>query len=80
MTGLVEKVRLEDASAIAELINSDPEHLLPRSLDEIKEYIDNFYCIKDAGKLVAIAAFENYSPRIAEIRSLIVDKDYRSKG
>jgi len=80
MSSLVEKAKLEDASAIAELINSNPEHLLPRDLDEIRQYIDNFYCIRDNGKVVAVAAFEDYSPRIAEIRSLIVDAEHQGKG
>lgn len=76
----VEKAKQEDIERIAELINSDPEHLLRRSAEEIREYLDNFWVIKDQGKIIATASFENYSPRIAEIRSLIVDPNYRSQG
>ena len=80
MKSPVEKAQLSDAPAIQRLIKSDPEHLLPRSLKNIKEYIGSFYIIRDGQKVVACAAFENYSKRIAEIRSMIVLPEYRSKG
>ena len=69
-----------DAKTIEELINSDPNHLLPRSLKEIKKYIDNFYLVKIKGEVVACGSFEDYSPRIAEIRSLIVSPNHQGRG
>jgi amino-acid N-acetyltransferase len=80
MRNLVEKAQLSDAKAIQNLIKSDPEHLLPRSLANIKEFIHSFYIIRDGEKVVACAAFENYSKRIAEIRSMFVLPEYRSRG
>ncbi len=76
----VEKAKPEDVRRIFDLISADPEHLLPRSEKEIGDYLDSFWVIRDQGQVIATAAFENYSPRIAEIRSLIVDKSYRDKG
>lgn len=80
MKAKILKATLLDAEEIEGLIKSDPNRLLPRPLKEIEKYIENFYIVKDSGAIVACGSFEDYSPRIAEIRSLIVSPHYQGKG
>jgi N-acetylglutamate synthase-like GNAT family acetyltransferase len=77
---MVIQAQLADAQQIVDLINSDSKHLLRRTREEVEAQISNFVVIKDKNKVVACGAFEEYAPKIAEIRSVIVDKHYRSKG
>lgn len=76
----VQPAELADAASIATLINSDTKHLLPRSVDEVQLMIQNFVVIKDGTEVVACAAFEEYAPKIAEVRSVIVKDSHRRKG
>jgi N-acetylglutamate synthase-like GNAT family acetyltransferase len=77
---VVEVPRRSDAEAIVALVNSDPKHLLPRQVDEVRKEIYEWRVVKHKGEIVACAAFDYFSPRIAEIRSLIVKRAYRGMG
>lgn len=54
--------------------------LLPRTIDELEDLTDDgFLAIMD-GQIVGFAALEVYSPKLAEIRSLAVDPQFRRHG
>jgi len=53
--------------------------ILNRSEDEVATNIRSYVLAKDEGKLVGYTALHVHSKRLAEIRSLIVDKDYRGQ-
>jgi amino-acid N-acetyltransferase len=54
--------------------------LLPRTIDELEDLTDDgFLAIMD-GQIVGFAALEVYSPKLAEIRSLAVDSQFRRHG
>lgn len=69
-----------DISQILELINNESKYLLKRTEQEIESLLDNFVVIKDKEIVVACAVFEEYAPKIAEIRSLVVAPEYRKHG
>ncbi len=53
--------------------------ILDRSEDEVATNIRSYVLAKDGGKLVGYTALHIHSPRLAEIRSLIVDQTYRGQ-
>jgi N-acetylglutamate synthase-like GNAT family acetyltransferase len=69
-----------DIPQIAGLVNSDPKHLVPRTEVEIAMQLQYWRIIKVAEEVVACGCFDFFSPRIAEIRSIIVSPDHRGKG
>jgi len=71
-----------DAPALHALIASHQTegHLLPRSLDEVRQHAANFVVCDVGGSIKACAELTPLSPRLAEIRSLVVARDVRRVG
>lgn len=69
-----------DIDEALRLINSDPDHLLPRDRQNIELLLETFYVAKDGETVVGCTCLEVYSPKIAEIRSLVVAPEYRKLG
>jgi amino-acid N-acetyltransferase len=53
--------------------------ILNRSEDEVATNIRSYVLAKDEGKIVGYTALHIHSRRLAEIRSLVVDEDYRGQ-
>jgi len=70
---------LADISAMQVLVQAEVEEgvILDRSDDEVATNIRSYVVAEDAGQIVAYTALHIHSERLAEIRSLIVDKAYR---
>jgi len=54
--------------------------ILERTEDEVATNIRSYVLAKEGEKLVGYTALHIHSPRLAEIRSLIVDEAYRGRG
>ncbi len=54
--------------------------LLPRTIDELEDLTDDGFLAIVEGRIVGFAALEVYSPKLAEIRSLAVDPQFRRHG
>lgn len=54
--------------------------ILPRSAEEMANTIRSYYIAKEGDEIVGFCALHIYSPTLAEVRSLIVKEDFRSKG
>ncbi|MDX1966708.1 MAG: GNAT family N-acetyltransferase [Planctomycetaceae bacterium] len=54
--------------------------LLPRTIDELEDLTDDGFLAIVDGQIVGFAALEVYSPKLAEIRSLAVDPQFRRHG
>lgn len=83
MTDLViRQATADDADAMYALIQAhlSEGHLLPRELDELRRHADRFLVAYLPGQLVACAELAPLSPRVAEVRSLVVDSDVRGVG
>jgi amino-acid N-acetyltransferase len=72
----------EDAAQIFELVNYGEREgqLLPRSLDAIRESIDDWVVAASAGHIVGVGSLVEMGPTLVEIRSLAVAPAYRKNG
>lgn len=77
---MIRSATQSDIPRIQALINQNLDKLLPRETDEIERLIDSFYVYEDGGELVGCCCLEVYSKKIAEIRTVAVNKDYRNRG
>ena len=70
-----------DAPAIHSLIAGNLEigHLLPRSLEDVREHIARFFVAEQDGDVVACAELARLSPTVAEVRSLVVAESLRGQ-
>ena len=75
------KARLYDIPQMQSLVEDDVKEgvILKRSDDEVATNIRSYILAKEKGKLIGYAALHIHSPRLAEIRSLIVSKQYRGR-
>jgi amino-acid N-acetyltransferase len=77
---MIRKAVLSDIPAILALVSANPETLLPRTESEYRELLNTTWVAEAAGKLVGSCVLEVYSPKIAELRSCVVDSAYRGRG
>jgi N-acetylglutamate synthase-like GNAT family acetyltransferase len=54
--------------------------MLPRTAEQIALNLDNYMVVEKAGRVVACAALEEYSPSLAEVSSVAVSKDEHGNG
>ena len=71
-----------DAEALHQLITSHARegHLLPRELDELRRHAHRFVVCEVGGELKACADLAPLSPRVCEVRSLVVSEGFRRVG
>lgn len=71
-----------DATAIHALIADHLEEgrLLPRALDEITAHVDRFVVAVHGRRVIGCADLTPLSDAVAEVRSLVVDAEWRSHG
>ncbi len=76
------KAKLSDISKMQELVLPEVKSgvILYRSDDEIATNIRSYTLAVDGDRLVGFVALHIHAPTLAEVRSLIVDEDYRGKG
>jgi amino-acid N-acetyltransferase len=79
---MIRPATLDDAEAIHELVSShlDEGHLLPRDLSELRVHATRFVVCDVAGRISACAELAPLSPKVAEVRSLVVSRDFRNVG
>jgi amino-acid N-acetyltransferase len=82
MTKTIRNANRTEAAALHALIESHrlEGHLLPRSLAELELHAGRFIVIEDAGRIIACAELKKLSAHVAEVRSLVVDRDRRGGG
>jgi amino-acid N-acetyltransferase len=72
-----------DAAQILDLVSQYAAQglMLPRTLDQVADRIDNYVVGTDAfGRVIACAALEEYSPSLAEVSSVAVAPSHHGKG
>ncbi len=76
------KATLSDIPAMQALVLQDIKDgvILNRTEDEVSTNIRSYVLAKEGEKIVGYAALHIHSIRLAEIRSLIVDKGYRGQN
>jgi len=75
------KANLADIPAMQALVVSEVKEgvILNRSEDEVATNIRSYVLAKEGERLLGYTALHIHSPRLAEIRSLIVDEAYRGR-
>jgi len=75
------KATLSDIPAMQEMVIAEVKDgvILERNEDEVSTNIRSYILAKYNDQLVGYAALHIHSPRLAEIRSLIVSSEYRGK-
>ncbi len=76
------KATLHDIPAMQQLVSEEVSTgvILERSDDELATNIRSYVLARDEGYLVGYTALHIHSPRLAEIRSLIVDPTFRGQS
>jgi len=79
---IIRRARVDDAGAMSLLIHEYVAvgTLLPRPPEFIIERTLDFLVATVRGRLVGCAHLEEYSPSLAELRSLVVDPDFQGQG
>lgn len=79
---MIRKAKLTDIKNIGSLIKIGAKsgQVLLRSKKEIKDVIESFFVAEENNKIVGCCSLEKYSLKLAEIRSLVVLKEFRNKG
>ncbi len=72
----------QDVSAIGALMERYAAlgNVLPRTVDDIRRNLDEFYVIEIQSRVVGCGALEVFTPELAEIRSLMIAEDYAARG
>ena len=78
----VRRARAHDAATIAELIGQHVASgaLLPRTPEFVAERSGDFLVATIGGRVVGCAHLDEYSPSLAELRSLAVDRAHQGRG
>ena len=76
----IRKATTSDIPGIKDLIAANPQTILPRSDEELASLIEGFWVAEHAGGVVGCCCLEVYSPKIAEIRTVIVHESVRGMG
>src|ERR1700719_3734487 len=78
----IRKASLTDIPALLGLINAYASKgvMLPRTEFEMAENIRDFLVAFEDGRLVGCGALHFYTPTSAEVRSLAVEPDLKTKG
>lgn len=76
------KPTLRDIPAMQQLVAPEVESgvILSRSNDEIATNIRSYFLALDGEKVVGFVALHIHSPNLAELRSMIIDPDYRGQN
>lgn len=77
---MIQQAKTRDAAAIHKLLSLEKGKVLQRNIKEIKQHIKHFLVYETGEDIISgCVSFENYSPKIAEIRSLVVAPFFRKK-
>lgn len=79
-TAIVRRGTPSDCDLLAGLLASSPDTLLQRSQEELTELAASFFIAEQDGEAVGCCCLEVYSPKIAELRSVVVLPASRRQG
>ena len=78
--GIIRKVKDSDIESLVRLVAAYPKQLLPRSPDDFADLRETTWVAEEDNQVVGCATLEVYSPKICEIRTVVVKDGYRHKG
>ena len=78
--GVIRKLKDSDIESLVRLVAMYPAQLLPRTPDDFNDLRETTWVAEEDGEIVGCATLEIYSPKICEIRTVVVKDGYRHKG
>ncbi len=77
-----EKPTLKDVSEMLALVEPEVKrgNILPRSEEEVANAIRSYILARNAEEIVGFCSLYIHTPRLAEVRSLIVSEKYQGQG
>lgn len=78
----VRKARMRDVRPMHQLLSyfADKRELLPRSISEVYENLQQFYVAEEGGKVIGTCALYVTWDNLAEVKALAVDEKYQGRG
>ena len=55
-------------------------NLLPRGMSELYRHLRDFFVVEAGGKVAACGALEIFTENLGEVRSLVVDDEFKGRG
>lgn len=83
LTNIIIRTAVEaDLAELADFLTPfvEDRKLLPRTFNELQELLPTLFVAEHDGRIVGCAALEIYSWKLAEVRSLAVDKSMQGQG
>lgn len=77
---MIRTARLEDIPTLVTMVEKNLDTLLPRSKENYQELLNSTFVAEEEGGVVGSCILEIYSPKIAEIRTLVVAEEFRGRG
>jgi N-acetylglutamate synthase-like GNAT family acetyltransferase len=79
---VVRRARAADAAAISSLIHQHVASgtLLPRAPEFVAEHAIDFLVATVDGRVVGCVHLDEYSPSLAEVRSIVVEREHQRRG
>ncbi|OQA91444.1 MAG: Amino-acid acetyltransferase [Elusimicrobia bacterium ADurb.Bin231] len=79
---MIRKAKIKDVQVIHELINhyAKAGDMLPRSLNQLYEELQNFYVVEKNKKVIGCCALDITWEDLAEIKALAVSPEFARKG
>lgn len=79
---IIRKAVFADLESIERLVQKGVEEgvLLGRSKAELEQVLSNFFVATIQNRIIGCVSLEQYTKRIAELRSIYVEKKYRNRG
>lgn len=79
---LIRKARMDDVKTMHTFLNgfADKRELLPRSISEIYENLQQFYVAEVDGRLIGTCALYVTWDNLAEVKALAVDEQFQGQG
>lgn len=76
----IRNAKSEDFESVNRLIKANPKTIVPRPQSEFHELLNTFWVAEQDKEIVGCVCLELYSPKICEIRTLIVKDEVKGTG
>ncbi len=79
---IIRPAAIDDVPYIHHLIEiyAAQGNLLPRPMSELYRHLRDFFVIETQGKVAACGALEIFTEALGEVRSLVVDDEFKGQG
>ncbi len=82
VTPIIRPAAIGDVPDIHHLLDiyASQGNLLPRTMSELYRHLRDFFVIEMNGKVAACGALEIFTESLGEVRSLVVDDEFKGRG